>query len=40
MVGISPQDRVGMKIDVRKICATIDMIGTLLSTRPDSRFHG
>lgn len=36
MVGISPQDQVEMKIDVRKTCATIDMIGTLLSTRPNS----
>lgn len=36
MVGISPQDQVEMKIDVRKTCATINMIGTLLSTRPNS----
>lgn len=36
MVGVSPQDEVEMKIDVRMTCATIDMIGMLSSTRPNS----
>ena len=39
-VGLSPQDRMEMKIDVRKTCATIDVIGTLLSTLPDPTHYG